>query len=124
MSDALELRGIVKTFGAVRANDGVDLVVEWGQVHALLGENGAGKSTLMNVVYGLQRPDSGQIVYDGRPVHIGGPEDAIRNGIGRAAETLRHLDWFEVTEVRGHIRDGQVDHFQVGMKVGFRLEDS
>jgi flavin-binding protein dodecin len=53
-----------------------------------------------------------------------GLEDAIRNGIGRAAETLRHLDWFEVTEVRGHIRDGQVDHFQVGMKVGFRLEDS
>ncbi|MCA0332132.1 MAG: dodecin family protein [Actinobacteria bacterium] len=53
-----------------------------------------------------------------------GLEDAIRNGIGRASETLRHLDWFEVTEVRGHIREGQVDHFQVGMKVGFRLEDA
>ena len=53
-----------------------------------------------------------------------GIDAAIQNGIQRAAETLRHLDWFEVTEIRGHIREGQVDHFQVGMKVGFRLEDS
>jgi flavin-binding protein dodecin len=49
-------------------------------------------------------------------------QQAIRNGVARASETLRHLDWFEVTEVRGHIVDGQVEHFQVGMKVGFRLE--
>lgn len=49
---------------------------------------------------------------------------AIHNGIERASETLRHLDWFEVTEIRGHIRDGKVDHFQVGIKVGFRLEDA
>jgi flavin-binding protein dodecin len=48
---------------------------------------------------------------------------AIRNGLRRAGETLRHLDWFEVTEIRGNIRDGEVDHLQVGMKVGFRLED-
>ncbi|HSN06937.1 MAG TPA: dodecin [Candidatus Angelobacter sp.] len=51
-------------------------------------------------------------------------DHAIRNGIARASQTLRHLDWFEVTEIRGHIRDGEVDHLQVGMKVGFRLEDS
>ncbi|GGL16727.1 MULTISPECIES: dodecin [Planomonospora] len=50
-------------------------------------------------------------------------EAAVRNGVRRAAQTLRHLDWFEVTEVRGHIVDGEVAHFQVGMKVGFRLED-
>ena len=49
--------------------------------------------------------------------------DAIRNGIARAALTLRNLDWFETTEIRGHIVDGAVDHFQVTMKVGFRLED-
>jgi dodecin len=53
-----------------------------------------------------------------------GVEQAIRNGIGRAAQTLRHLDWFEVTEVRGVIKDGEVAHFQVGLKVGFRLEDT
>ena len=51
-------------------------------------------------------------------------DQAIRNGIQRASQTLRHMDWFEVTEIRGHIREGEVDHVQVGMKVGFRLEDS
>jgi flavin-binding protein dodecin len=50
-------------------------------------------------------------------------QQAIRNGVGRASGTIRHLDWFEVTEIRGHILDGEVDHFQVTMKVGFRLED-
>jgi dodecin len=49
-------------------------------------------------------------------------DGAIRNGLARAAETLRHLDWFEVTEIRGHLAEGAIDHFQVGMKVGFRLE--
>jgi flavin-binding protein dodecin len=49
-------------------------------------------------------------------------EQAVRNAIERAAATLRHLDWFEVTEIRGHIEDGRVGHFQVGLKVGFRLE--
>src|SRR4030081_317093 len=82
MENALELRGIVKTFGELRANDGVDLAVEWGRVHALLGENGAGKSTLMNVVYGLTTPDSGEIIFDGKPVTIHGPQDAIKLGIG------------------------------------------
>jgi dodecin len=51
-------------------------------------------------------------------------EQAIRHGLQRAGQTLRHLDWFEVTQVRGQIVDGEVAHFQVGMKVGFRLEDS
>ncbi|MEU4833423.1 dodecin [Streptosporangium sp. NPDC023615] len=50
-------------------------------------------------------------------------EAAVRNGVRRAAQTLRHLDWFEVTEIRGHIEEGEVGHFQVSMKVGFRLED-
>lgn len=49
---------------------------------------------------------------------------AVRNGLRRAGATLRHLDWFEVTEIRGQIEDGGIAHFQVGMKVGFRLEDS
>lgn len=53
-----------------------------------------------------------------------GVDAAIRNGISRASRTLRKLDWFEVTQVRGHIEDGQVAHYQVGLKVGFRLEDA
>lgn len=50
-------------------------------------------------------------------------DQAIKNGIERAGKTLRHIDWFEVTQIRGHAKDGTVDHYQVGMKVGFRLED-
>lgn len=53
-----------------------------------------------------------------------GVDDAIRNGLSRASQTLRHLDWFEVTDIRGHIVDGDVDHYQVTLKVGFRLEDA
>lgn len=53
-----------------------------------------------------------------------GIDAAVRNGLRRASETLRHLDWFEVTQIRGQLTDGAVAHFQVGMKVGFRLEDS
>lgn len=52
-----------------------------------------------------------------------GVDDAIRNGIKRASRTLRHLDWFEVTQVRGQVKDDAVEHFQVGLKLGFRLED-
>jgi flavin-binding protein dodecin len=52
-----------------------------------------------------------------------GIDDAIRNGLARASQTVRHLDWFEVTEMRGQVVDGTVSHYQVGMKVGFRLED-
>jgi flavin-binding protein dodecin len=50
-------------------------------------------------------------------------DQAIRNGVDRAAQTLRHIDWFEVTDVRGYIRDGSVNHYQVTLKIGFRLED-
>jgi dodecin len=53
-----------------------------------------------------------------------GVEPAIRNALTRASQTLRHLDWFEITQIRGQIEDGRVAHYQVGMKVGFRLEDS
>jgi hypothetical protein len=53
-----------------------------------------------------------------------GVDQAVRNGIDRASKTMRHLDWFEVVEIRGHITDGVPDHFQVAMKVGFRLEDA
>jgi general nucleoside transport system ATP-binding protein len=94
----------VKTFGELRANDGVDLAVDWGKVHALLGENGAGKSTLMNVVYGLLRPDAGEIVFDGRPIEIRGPQDAIGLGIGMVHQHFMLIPPLTVTEniVLGH----------------------
>ena len=79
---ALELRGITKRFGALVANDHIDLDLRAGEIHALLGENGAGKSTLMNVLYGLLRPDEGEILIGGRAVQLRTSADAIRLGIG------------------------------------------
>jgi simple sugar transport system ATP-binding protein len=79
---AVEMRGICKAWPGVMADDNVDLTVQKGEIHALVGENGAGKSTLMNILYGLLRPDSGEIYINGQLVHIHGPRDAIRLGIG------------------------------------------
>jgi len=82
MIEHVEMRGIVKRFPGVLANDRVDLDVRRGEVHALLGENGAGKSTLMKILYGMQPPDAGDIRLDGKSVKINSPADAIRLGIG------------------------------------------
>jgi ABC-type uncharacterized transport system ATPase subunit len=79
---AVEMRGITKRFPGVLANDHVDLTVNAGEIHALLGENGAGKSTLMNVLAGLYRPDVGEICIHGAPVDIRSPRDATQYGIG------------------------------------------
>src|SRR4051794_29666517 len=75
------MRGITKRYPGVVANDNIDLDVKPGEIHALLGENGAGKTTLMNILYGLARPDEGEILIDGSAVRIAGPSDAIARGI-------------------------------------------
>jgi ABC-type uncharacterized transport system ATPase subunit len=79
---AVEMRDICKRWPGVVANDHVNLQVRKGEIHALVGENGAGKTTLMNILYGLIRPDSGEILINGQPAPINGPRDAIRLGIG------------------------------------------
>ncbi len=81
LAPALEMRGITKRYPGVVANDHIDLDVRPGEIHALLGENGAGKTTLMNVLYGLAKPDEGEILLDGRSVKIASPSDAIVRGI-------------------------------------------
>ena len=94
----LELRSITKRFGSLVANDHIDLTVEPGEIHCLLGENGAGKSTLMNVLYGLYQPDEGEILVDGEAKRIGGPRDAIANGIGMVHQHFMLVPVFTVTE--------------------------
>ena len=79
---AVELKGITKIYPGVVANDDVDLTLEWGQIHALLGENGAGKSTIMNILYGMTRHDGGTISVEGKVVDIPTPSHAIRLGVG------------------------------------------
>jgi len=94
----LELRGITKRFGSLVANDGIDLVVQPGEIRALLGENGAGKTTLMNVLYGLAQPDEGEILLDDKPVSIRSPKDAINARIGMVHQHFMLVPVFTVAE--------------------------
>lgn len=95
---AIEMRGIVKRFPGVVANDGVDLVVRQGEIHALLGENGAGKSTLMNVLFGLYRPDEGLIKVNGQETRFHGPRDAVSAGLGMVHQHFMLIPRFTVAE--------------------------
>ena len=107
---SLELRGITKTFGAFTANDSINLKVETGQIHAILGENGAGKSTLMNIVYGLLKADSGEILIDGKTVDISGPSDALEVGIGMVHQHFMLIPVFTVAEniMLGHEKSNKL----------------
>ena len=94
----LELRGITKRFGALVANDHIDLTVRAGEIHCLLGENGAGKSTLMNVLYGLYTADEGDVVIDGEVQRFSGPGDAMAAGIGMVHQHFMLIPVFTVAE--------------------------
>ncbi|MCR5641341.1 MAG: ABC transporter ATP-binding protein [Lachnospiraceae bacterium] len=94
----IEMRDIVKKFGDFTANDHINLSLHKGEVHAILGENGAGKSTLMNVLCGLYHPTSGQILVDGKEVHMNGPRDAIDLGIGMVHQHFMLIQPFTVTD--------------------------
>jgi general nucleoside transport system ATP-binding protein len=94
----LELRGITKRFPGIVANDSIDLDLRRREVHALLGENGAGKTTLMNVLYGLSRPDEGEILLKGAPVTFHSPGDAIRAGIGMVHQHFMLIPVMSVAE--------------------------
>ena len=94
----VEMKNIVKMFGSFKANDGINLTVHKGEIHAILGENGAGKSTLMNILYGLYHPTSGQIFINGKEVSISGPNKAIELGIGMVHQHFMLVQPFTVAE--------------------------
>ena len=98
MPPVLELKGITKQFPGVLANDNINLTLEKGEIHALLGENGAGKTTLMNILYGLYKPTKGEIFVNGRQVDIQSPTDAIRQGIGMVHQHFMLVPVLTVTE--------------------------
>ncbi|MEI6799316.1 MAG: ABC transporter ATP-binding protein [Pseudomonadota bacterium] len=96
MAPLLQLSGVSKRYGGVQANAGIDLSVDAGSIHAILGENGAGKSTLMKLIYGVERPDEGQVFWQGQAVTLSSPSDARRLGIGMV---FQHFSLFETLSV-------------------------
>ena len=94
----IEMRNIVKKFGDFTANDGINLTVHKGEIHAILGENGAGKTTLMKQLYGLIRPTSGDILVNGKKIEMNNPRDAIAAGIGMVHQHFMLVQPFTVTE--------------------------
>ena len=98
MTLVIEAKDITKQFPGVLANDHVNFDLHKGEIHALLGENGAGKTTLMNVLYGLYKPDSGQVWVDGKPIVIRSPKDSILAGIGMVHQHFMLIPVFTVAE--------------------------
>ena len=97
----LSLRGISKSYGQIRANQAIDLDVAPHSIHAILGENGAGKSTLMKLIYGVEQPEDGTIIWKGQPLHLASPADARRKGIGMV---FQHFSLFDTLTVVENIR--------------------
>src|ERR1051325_6105286 len=95
---AVEMRGIVKRFGEVLANQNVNLAIADKSIHAIIGENGAGKSTAMNILYGFYNADAGEIFIDGQPRSIKTPSDAIQSGLGMVHQHFMLVETLTVTE--------------------------
>ena len=98
MNYVIEMRGITKEFPGIVANDNITLQLRQSEIHALLGENGAGKSTLMSVLFGLYKPEKGEIYKNGQKVDIHGPNDATRLGIGMVHQHFKLVHNFTVLE--------------------------
>ena len=117
----LEAKGITKNFPGVLANDNVNFDLRKGEIHALLGENGAGKTTLMNIIYGLYRPDKGEISVNGLPASIHSPKDSIALGIGMVHQHFMLIPVFTVAEnvMLGDemVKRGSLDRNTVAAKI-------
>src|SRR5215468_8699534 len=114
----LRLRGISKTYPAVKALDGVDLAIDPGEIHAVLGENGAGKSTLMKIIYGAVQPDAGEIEWQGAPANVASPAEARARGIGMV---FQHFALFESVTVVENVALALADRMplkQLAQRVG------
>src|SRR5690606_5545739 len=98
MTPRLALHQITKRYPAVVANDGVDLTVQPGEIHAVLGENGAGKSTLMKIIYGVVKPDEGSVLWNGQPVTVANPAAARQLCIGMVFQHFSLFDTLTVAE--------------------------
>ena len=116
--NAVEMRGIVKRFPGVLANDHTDFDLRLGEVHALLGENGAGKSTLMNVLAGMYKPEEGSISVGGKRVHFGSPRDAISAGIGMIHEVTEDVGLVAAPGPVGIDRGAELDAGYLAAAVG------
>ena len=120
-NSAIEMKHISKSFGALMANDDVNLEVKYGEVHALLGENGAGKTTLMNMLSGLYTPDTGTIAIDGKIVSFTSPKDSIKLGIGMIHQ---HFKLIDVMSAKDNIIIGQpVEFFLKGKALAKKVKE-
>ncbi len=115
----LSLQGITKRYPSVVANDGVSLLVEPGEIHAVLGENGAGKSTLMKVIYGAVKPDEGQVLFNGEPVAVRNPQEARALGISMV---FQHFSLFDTLTVAENVWLGLDKHLSL-MEVAGRIRE-
>lgn len=120
-TERLRMVGVTKRYPGCIANDAIDLVIEHGEIHALLGENGAGKSTLMKILYGVTKPDSGQIFWNGTETKVTSPKDARALGIGMV---FQHFSLFETLTVKENIELALGDQAGPSSTLGQRIKDT